>query len=257
MVVGAEHVSYSAILTLLESGVKVSALVTELPRHQTYGPAHWWVAGRNRIPLVPNSKVERVIGNERVSGVEIRDRGKLKTVECDTIVFTGDWIPDYEFCRTAAVPLNPHTKGPDTDQGLHTLVPGVFASGNILRGAETADVSSLEGTHAANSISRYLSGHTEWPSESRSVRIDVQDPIQWICPSRISADGLPPARNRFSFRVSSVLPSGSLLVLQADRILYKKKFGPLVPNRWYTLSWGRWASQIQAGVPLTVEYLKS
>lgn len=253
-VVGAEHVSYSAILTLLESGVSVAAMVTEFPRAQTYGPAHWWIAGRNRIPLLTNSTVKRVIGKDRVSGIEVHNHVGERTVECDTIVFTGDWIPDHEFCRTANVQLNPHTKGPDVDQALRTLTPGIFACGNLLRGAETADVASLEGTHAARSITDYLSNQKSWPAEDQNTHVEVRDPVQWISPCRVTIGGQAPARSRFTFRVSSVLPRGNVVVLQSNRTLYKRSFGNLIPNRWYTLAWGKWVSQIRSGNPLTVEF---
>jgi hypothetical protein len=257
VVVGAEHVSYSAVLTLRESGVAVAAMITEFPRSQTYGPAHWWVAGKNRIPLFTNSTVERVIGSERVSGLVIHDGTERRTIECDTIVFTGDWIPDHEFCRTAAVPLNAGTKGPEVDPALRTLIPGVFACGNLLRGAETADVASLEGTHAAHSIFHYLSDQTSWPAEDQSARIHVQDPLHWICPNRVTVNGPAPTRNRFTFRVSNVLPPGSVVIRQANRTLYRRIFRELIPNRWYTLAWGRWASQIRSGALLSVEFQAS
>ena len=36
LIVGAEHVSYSAVLTLREAGVRPVALVTDLPHTQTF-----------------------------------------------------------------------------------------------------------------------------------------------------------------------------------------------------------------------------
>ena len=118
VVVGAEHVSYSAVMTLRESGVEVKALVTPHPVTQTCGLAHWWIAGRNRIPLHTEARVTRIVGRDRVSAIEYQVHDTPRKIDCDTVVFTGDWIPDHEFCRIGGVPLNPHTRGPAIDQAF-------------------------------------------------------------------------------------------------------------------------------------------
>jgi hypothetical protein len=50
VVVGAEHVSFSAVLTLAHAGVTTVAMVTEAPAHQSYGALAWWTAGRRGVP---------------------------------------------------------------------------------------------------------------------------------------------------------------------------------------------------------------
>ena len=57
MVVGAEHVAYSAVLTLRHAGVTTVAMVTELPRHQTL--AAFALAARYglRVPLRTSTRV--------------------------------------------------------------------------------------------------------------------------------------------------------------------------------------------------------
>jgi thioredoxin reductase len=252
VVVGAEHVSYSAVMTLQEAGTRVAAMVTEHSKGQTYGPAHWWIAARKRVPLYTRASVANIMGTVRVTGVEIQTPSGTCTIDCDTVVFTGDWIPDHEFCRTGSVPLNPFTKGPDVDPALRTLAPGVFAAGNLLRGAETADTASLEGRHAARSIADYLSGQPDWPGETQSVQFDVRSPIQWVSPTRIALDGTPPPRNRFTFRVDRVCEPGRVTITQDGRTLCEKPFRCLVPNRWYSIRAGIWVDRARGGTPLTM-----
>jgi len=48
------------------------------------------------------------------------------------------------------------TRGPAVDTALATSVPGVFAAGNLVHAAETADVAALGGRHAARGIAAFL-----------------------------------------------------------------------------------------------------
>lgn len=254
IVVGAEHVSYSAVLTLVEAGVTVRGMVTAHPQTQTYRPAHWWVAGRRGIPLYTGASVSCVLGRERVAGVELQTAEGRRTVECDTVVFTGDWIPDCEFCRTAGVALDPHTRGPQVDQALRTRIPGVFAGGNLLRGAETADVASLEGKHTAHAMARYLSGETDEADDTDAVTIEVEAPILWVSPGRIAPGAGPSPRGRLTFRVSRCLDAGRVVLRQDGRTLLAKSFRRLVPNRWYNLPWGKWVQQVNGTSPLEMGF---
>ena len=48
------------------------------------------------------------------------------------------------------------TRGPAVDTALATSGPGVFAAGNLVHVAETADVAALGGRHAARGIAAFL-----------------------------------------------------------------------------------------------------
>lgn len=253
VVIGAEHVSYSAVMTLNHAGVNVAAMVTHYSGSQTYAPAHWWIAGRRQIPLYANASVTRILGKDRVTGIEIETGGNRRTIECDCVVFTGDWIPDHEFCRTGGVELNRSTQGPDVDTGLRTLTPGVFAAGNLLRGAETADVAALEGRHAAESIAGFLSSGS-WPVANEGLQIEAVDPIQWVSPNRLVVNGTQPPRNCFTFRVSTFLGQGQVIVSQGQTQLTTQRFRRLIPNRWYTMKAGAWITQPTGQIPLEFQY---
>jgi len=155
VIVGAELVSLSALMTLRRASVSIAAMVTELPRHQIYLPylpAKWYFADlRARAPLLTGARVSRILGHQRVEGVEVTlaATGQTEMIPCDTVVFTGDWIPEHELARLGGLAIDPGTRGPQVDPGFRTSARGVFAAGNLLRGAETADVSALEGRQAA------------------------------------------------------------------------------------------------------------
>jgi hypothetical protein len=244
--VGAEHVSFSAVLTLAHAGCRTVALVTELPRHQT-SRALWAVtAGRRRIPVLTDVAVARIDGRRRVQAVELTDARRLA---CDTVVFTGDWVPEHELARRAGLTTAPGSLAPAVDAGLHTERPGVFAAGNLLHGAETADVCALDGRHVAASVMKWLEGG-EWPVPT--VLLQVQPPVHWVHPSAVRP-GERPARGRYLVRVEQFLAGRRLSIVQGDRLVCSSvTTAPLVPNRSIALRSG-WEDKVDpAGPPVVV-----
>ena len=82
--------------------------------------------------------------------------GKLSYMDCDTLIFTGDWIPEHELAQSGGLSLSPVTRGPEVDSAFRTSEAGIFAAGNLLRGVETADHCALEGRRAARGIVQFL-----------------------------------------------------------------------------------------------------
>ncbi|MBI5933021.1 MAG: FAD-dependent oxidoreductase [Chloroflexi bacterium] len=168
VIIGAELVSLSALLTLRQAGVECAAMVTEETRHQIQFPyvAMKWLYADilTRTPIVTNTRISNIVGQKRVEGIELEQShafgrasvGKLSYIDCDTLIFTGNWIPEHELARSGGLALSPVTRGPEVDAAYRTSAARVFAAGNLLRGVETADRCSLEGRRAARSIIEYL-----------------------------------------------------------------------------------------------------
>ena len=249
VVVGAELVSLSALLTLAESGSAVALMVTELPRHQIYFPYlpfKWYAADLlTRTPIATRARIGRILGSKRVEAVEVAylDGGRTEVIACDTVVFTGDWIPEHELARHGGVLLDPATRGPLVDLRLRTSARGVFAAGNLLRGAETADVAALEGRRAARHIHEYLERDTWF--EAR-LPIECIPPVAWIAPGAISADDRLPGG--FLFRVGQFCRDARVQVRQGERVLYQRRFRRLQPN-WSIRLEGGWAASADPGGP--------
>ncbi len=228
IVVGAEHVSFSAVHTLLTHGVAVAAMVTDQPASQSYTLLRALACGRHRLPLHVDTDVVAILGSERVRGVELEDRRSHArwSVPCDTVVFTGAWVPDYELARTSPVAMSgPH---PRVDQWLRTARPGLFAAGNLVHAAEPADVCALGGRQAARSIVQYLT-HGEWPE--RGVELVASDPFMWTHPSQLTSTLERPTRGRLLTRVRHFLGPGVIELVQSDRVLHAVRRPRLVPNR--------------------------
>jgi thioredoxin reductase len=219
LVVGAEHVSFSAVLTLAHAGAKVVGMTTELPRHQTLAPIRAGATLRYRFPLWTRSAITRISGRSRVEEVELLEleSRQKRVVACDTVVFTADWIPDHELAVMGGLKLDQGTRGPRTDTGLRTSRPGIFAAGNLLHGAEPADIAALSGTHAAGSVARWLAGDGSWPAV---VPVECAPPLQWISPNAIGPNADPPPRRRFLLRPRTFVRRASLEIRQDGRLLW-------------------------------------
>ncbi|MET8246536.1 FAD-dependent oxidoreductase [Streptomyces sp. NPDC005202] len=239
VVVGAEDVSYAAADTIRTSGADVVALVTDLPRAQAAFARAADARLRRGIPLLTDTTVTELLGHGRLSGVRVRHRdGRTAVLRCDTVVFTGDFVPDHELARRGGLTLDPGTRGPAVDGGLHTSRPGVFAVGSVLHPVESAATAAREGAHAAGALREWLTG-AAWPG---SVPLVVEEPLRWIAPHRVT----PADRHgRYVLRTSAPLTRPVLHVTQDGRLLHRARLRvpTAVPHRTLSLT-ARWTHRV-------------
>ena len=245
LVVGAEHVSFSALLTLAHGGARAVGMTTELPRHQTLPLFRAGASLRWRTPLWMRTAVTAIHGRPRVEEVELTDldSGMTRAVACDTVVFTADWIPDHELAVMGGLAMDPGTGGPRVDAALRTSRPGVFAAGNLLHGAETADVAALSGRHAAVGAAAFVRG-SAWPDAS--VPIECEPPLRWISPSAVAPPGAGrPPRDRFMLRSHAFVARPRVEIAQEGATLWSGRIRSLVPGRSARLPAG-WVESVDA-----------
>jgi thioredoxin reductase len=243
VVVGAEHVSFSAVLTLEHAGCDVVAMVTPFAHHQTYRVLRLAAATRHRVPVITGTDVAEIHGHDRVEAVTLTNGKRL---ECDTVVFTGGWIPDHELARHGGMEIDPSHRGPVVDGAMRTSRRGVFAIGNVIHPAETADVCALDGRHVAAHVVDWLT-LGEWPEVA--VRVVPSGQIKWIAPS-VLRPGVSPARDRFHLRVGQFTEARTIVVSQGDHTLWHGNVvgGRLVPNRAISIS-AEWVLDVDPDGP--------
>ncbi len=243
IIMGAEHVSFSAVHTLHKLGCKTVAMVTPHARHQTYTPLKWITADRHSAPVITGAKVTDIIGKRRVEAVEITDinSGTAHTREVDTIVFTGGFIPEYEQAYASGAAIDRHTQGPAVDQFFRTNREGVFAAGNVLRGAEAAGYAAWEGIYVADAISAYLK-NGGWPE--RTVPIICKPPLRCVSPNRILPYTTPAPFWLVTWRVEEIVHGGTLTITQDGRQLIGRRLGTLLPNRRLELCSTYWMEKV-------------
>jgi thioredoxin reductase len=254
VIVGAELVSWSAALTLRESGCATVGMVSSYPRGEAYTafrvPGRFLMGG----PMFTRSRLVGIHGKDRVCSavVENIDSGQRTTVDCDTVVFTGDWIPDHELARTGGLAMDPGTRGPVVDAGLRTSSPGVFAVGNLLHPVDTADCAALDGRHAATAVSRWLAHHDEPP---KAVGLRTDRPFRWVAPQLVSPEGGIASRGDLLFWVDEYRRLPKLRAVQDGRIIGSKRTPwPAAPGRVYRAPWSLVSNADPEGGDVTVSF---
>ncbi len=247
LVVGAELVSWSAVLTLREAGCDTVAMISSHPHSEAY--AAFRTAGRlmMRGPLLTRSRLVSIDGRDRVKRalVENLDSGARTAIDCDTVVFTGDWIPDHELARTGCLAMDSATGGPLVDAGLRTSVPGVFAVGNLVHPVDTADAAALDGAHVSTRVQRWLQNPT--PLGERA-RLHAEAPLRWVAPQWVSADDTGAARGDLLFWVDRYRRLPRLRAVQDGRVIGSARTAwPAAPGRVFRAPWSLVAAADPAG----------
>ncbi|GLF92715.1 FAD-dependent oxidoreductase [Streptomyces yaizuensis] len=244
LVVGTDPVADHAVLALRTQGVRTVALVTERAPLPVRG-------ARRSVPVLHRTTVTELLGHGRLTGVRVRhDDGRTGVVACDTVVFTGDWIPDHELARRGGVPLDAGTRGPAVDTAYRTARPAVFAAGNLLHGVERAAFAAEEGRAAAEQVLAHLAGEP-WPDPGLPVR--VGPPLLWAAPNRVHPTGPAPLLDHFVLRTAEPRPLARLRVTQDDHTLHRDRFPrPALPGRSLRLT-AAWLPRANpSGGPVTI-----
>ena len=245
LIVGAEHVSYSAVLTLRQAGVHPVALVTNLAGTQTFRAFDLATRVGLRVPVWTGTSVIGLTGRERVDGVLVRGPdGTARAVAVDTVIFTGDFIPDNELARLASLSVDQGTLGPACTADGGTTAPGVFAAGNLVHPAETADVVALRGRHVGQAAASWLRRGGDRTSPRSTVRLRVADPLLWVVPNLIEPG--PAGTGSLLVRTKSFLEHPRLEVAQAGRMLGSYRLRRMIPNRSHTVP-SDWFGLVQPG----------
>ncbi|MFF3765259.1 NAD(P)/FAD-dependent oxidoreductase [Streptomyces sp. NPDC001922] len=251
VVVGAGPSGRATALALGRAGTEVAALVTGLPRHRSSWAQTLPALPDRGIPLLADTTVTGLHGRDRVEAVGLRHRdGRAMTLRCDTVVFTGDWIPDHELARTGGISLAPGSRGPSADTAFRTSEPKVFAVGTLLRPGESAGTAARDGALVAEPVLRHLAGGG-WPPAP--VPVLAEAPLAWVTPDRIGPVNSLAAHGRFSLEPAEVLVRPRLIVRQDGRTLHRQRvWETAVPGRPVRLS-AAWCARAAAhGGPVLV-----
>ncbi|MGP4055721.1 NAD(P)/FAD-dependent oxidoreductase [Mycobacterium sp. 4D054] len=255
VIVGAELVSWSAVLTLREAGCATAAMISGYPRAEAY--AAFRSAGRILLdePVLTGSRVVGIHGKDRVRAVTVEHiaTGQRREIACDTVVFTGDWIPDHELARTGGLQMDSATRGPVVDPALRTSRPGVFAVGNLLHPVDTADGAALDGRHVAPAVQSWLRRRDDAAPTPAVTPIRVDAPLRWVAPQLVSADGGVPARGDLLLWTDEYRRLPRLRAMQDGRLLASKRTPwPAAPGRVYRAPWSLVAGADPKGGPVTL-----
>jgi thioredoxin reductase len=254
VIVGAELVSWSAALTLRQAGCQPVLMISAHAKPESYGA--FSIPGRYAlgVTVATRTRVTRVIGHRRVGAVETEhlDNHARRTIDCDTVIFTGDWIPDNELARTAGLEMDPRTRGPLIDTRQMTSRPGVFAIGNLNHPVDTADVAALDGRAVADHVLAYLRDPTAGADRARP-RILPGDRLRWITPGTLHPGVTAPSKRLLAWPTTHrTLPIIS--ITQDNQPIARRRLPwPASPGRVFRIPTSLLHTIDPAGGPIRVD----
>jgi len=229
IILGSEIVALSCVLTLRHAGTAIAGLVEEDDELQANPLLANSMGGMLAIPLYTGTSVSAIVGTKRVEGVKLLDHKtqKIQEVDCDTIILTGKFRAYSPLIDETAIGYDPATYGPAIDMNLMTTVPGIFAAGNVLRGAEMHDLCALEGRRAAQGIVAYL--RDEGTKTDRRISISAEDPVRYVVPQRILPEETKSYRSSLfhpgpSIQLSHTVKKGVLEAWSGSQVIWRKPF---------------------------------
>jgi NADPH-dependent 2,4-dienoyl-CoA reductase/sulfur reductase-like enzyme len=217
LIVGTELVSFSAVLTLRDCGVKPVAMVESAERIQTLRPADVLTRLLLGTPVLTATRVVSINSAKddasRLESVTLEARsGGRSSLACDAVIFTGGFVPEASLLSSMHEMIDAGSGGPSIDQMWRLADPGLYAAGNVLRSIETAGWSAREGAAAAHAIVNDLEQRS--PKPERRVPVAVSGPVKLILPSAISVPGPRPGPLQMSVRMKR--PATGRLTLDVD-----------------------------------------
>lgn len=116
------------------------------------------------IPLHYSKTVSKLIGRDRLEGVEVSDvdknfnfiPGSQERIDCDCLLLSVGLIPENELSRKAGLVMDPKSRGTRVDENLMTSVEGIFSCGNVLHVHDLVDNVSKEAEKAGKNAAAYL-----------------------------------------------------------------------------------------------------
>jgi thioredoxin reductase len=235
VIVGSEHVAFSALLTLRRAGVSIAGILEEDTSPQTYPIVSGTMRQAFQFPIYTNATSIEIEGKERVQGIrfEIGAQGKKVDLECDTVIVSGKFRPDASLIYGTRIEEDDRSLGPTVNMHYMTSVDGIFAAGNVLRGADMHDICALEGMHAARSIIRRLNRDAK--ENGGTITIMPEAPIRYVVPQRVPAGKncrgkTSFLRPGFSFQTSRNIGRARLEAWYQEGRIWEKSFKQIRAN---------------------------
>ncbi len=160
------------------------------------------------IPLYLSHTITDIIGRERVEQVVISKvdenrrpiRGTEQTFDCDTVLLSVGLIPENELTRAAGIPIDRRTNGALVYENMETMIPGIFACGNVVHVHDLVDFVTAESEKAGAAAARYAAGKR---NGGRVIKLKNGNAVNYTVPQEIRPDGVEKLAEVF-FRVNNV-----------------------------------------------------
>lgn len=183
LIIGSELVAFSALLTARHAGVTPVAMLepgSEIVARWPSGPLARLLLC---VPLLLESRLVAIKGADKVSSVIVESRGRSHELICDSVIFSGDFIPEAALVRASHLTLDEHTQGPAIASTWQCSDTRYFAAGNILRPVEHSGRAAWEGRAAGRAMAALLNSQQDRPETS--IAVTPAGDLKYVYPQRI------------------------------------------------------------------------
>jgi NADPH-dependent 2,4-dienoyl-CoA reductase/sulfur reductase-like enzyme len=221
VIIGSELVAFSAILTCRHAGMRPVAMIEASDAVIARWPSELFPRLYG-IAVHTGTRLEAIQGDAQVTGVQLTGPdGKSRTLACDGVILTGQFIPEASLARCGHLQIDPATGGPLVDQFGRCSDPVCFATGNLLRPVETAGWSWREGRQTGAWVAADLAG--KLPAPERELRLHCNDPlIKYSMPQKIALPRGDAGMANLQLRVSRQV-RGELVALNGKGVVWRRK----------------------------------
>lgn len=228
VIVGSELVSFSAILTLRHAGIHTVAMIEESDRITAPRPGDLIARHLFGVPVWTGTRLLSIEGGARVESVVIERAGRIETVDCDGVIFTGCFRPESALLETSHIARDPGSGGPAVDQYGRCSDPTFFACGNLVHPTESAGRCYREGLATADFLVRDLAGRLA-PAK-RVITVERAGALRYVLPQSIApADG---TERSWQFNLRAARRLHGRLSVQADgKELWSRRLHALPERR--------------------------
>lgn len=142
---------------LVIEGAKIKALLLDENENFIFNEENENIIKGFDIPIIRNSRVIEVFGNQRIEGVKISTggRGNVTSISCDSLILSVGYFPEVEMIKELNLKMDSHTKAPRIEN-YETSQAGIFACGNLIYGIKALSEKDIEGMEAGKRATQYV-----------------------------------------------------------------------------------------------------
>ncbi|WP_297422645.1 NAD(P)/FAD-dependent oxidoreductase [Clostridium sp.] len=113
------------------------------------------------LPIVENSRVIEIAGNNRIEKVKIINliNEAVEEKECDSLLLSVGFIPETSVIKRLDINMDSETLGPEVSE-FKTSIKGFFACGNIIYGENALHMKEIDGIECGMEAAKYIKRYT-------------------------------------------------------------------------------------------------
>ena len=199
------------------AGIEVDTIIETKKDIDTYSVVKFATETFLQKEVLTDVKIINIEGSSGVvEGITIELNGIKRTIECDGIIFSGEFTPESSILQEYFDTFNHINNSAFITNNYQTQNKNFFLAGNVIRGALAAFKCFKEGKKVAHAVDKSLKNN----NEIQTIDLTISKNIKWYQPSIIDIDS--PSDILTTLRVKSKA-SGVLKVIVNDKEIWRSE----------------------------------